>query len=142
MLLVFFLLLVVEFKDIGGRVIAHVLAFFATSVGFVLGNLAATLLNDVEIPECAEVVVAVSWDALKIFTIENLGETFNETAFETRPPTFVWKRSYGIQDVIDGDLCEQISILPLDAQRRNANEIDRTPREILKKLEEVRNKII
>ncbi|KAJ6368600.1 hypothetical protein OIU78_001053 [Salix suchowensis] len=39
-------------------------------------------------------------------------------AFETRPPTFVWKRSYGIQDVIDGDLCEQIPILPLDAQRK------------------------
>ena len=47
-----------------------------------------------------------------------------------------------MQDEIDGDLCEQIPILPLDAQRRNADEIDRTPREILKKIEEVRNKII
>ena len=47
-----------------------------------------------------------------------------------------------MQDVIDGDLCEQIPILPLGEQRRNADEIDRTPGEILKKLEEVRNKII
>ncbi|KAJ6739006.1 DNA REPAIR/RNA PROCESSING CPSF FAMILY [Salix koriyanagi] len=112
--------------------------FLLTPLSYETLEYAASFSSD----QCAEVVVAVSWDALKIFTIENLGETFNETAFETRPPTFVWKRSYGIQDVIDGDLCEQISILPLDAQRRNANEIDRTPREILKKLEEVRNKII
>ena len=31
--------------------LSHVLAFFAASAGFVLANLAATLLNDVEIPE-------------------------------------------------------------------------------------------
>ena len=31
--------------------LSHVLAFFVASVGFVLGNLVAGLLNDVEIPE-------------------------------------------------------------------------------------------
>lgn len=46
------------------------------------------------------------------------------------------------QDVIDGDLCEQFPTLPLDMQRKIADELDRTPGEILKKLEEVRNKII
>lgn len=47
-----------------------------------------------------------------------------------------------MQDVIDGDLCEQFPTLPLDMQRKIADELDRTPGEILKKLEEVRNKII
>ncbi|GFY82211.1 cleavage and polyadenylation specificity factor (CPSF) A subunit protein [Actinidia rufa] len=45
-------------------------------------------------------------------------------------------------DVIDGDLCEQFPTLPMDLQRKIADELDRTPGEILKKLEEVRNKII
>ena len=47
-----------------------------------------------------------------------------------------------MQDVIDGDLCEQFPTLPLDAERKNADELDRTPEEMLKELEEVRNKII
>lgn len=46
------------------------------------------------------------------------------------------------QDVIDGDLCEQFPTLPMDLQRKIADELDRTPAEILKKLEEIRNKII
>ncbi|KAM0044691.1 putative cleavage/polyadenylation specificity factor, A subunit [Helianthus debilis subsp. tardiflorus] len=45
-------------------------------------------------------------------------------------------------DVIDGDLCEQYPTLPLVIQRKIADELDRTPAEILKKLEEVRNKIV
>lgn len=46
------------------------------------------------------------------------------------------------QDVIDGDLCEQFPTLPIDLQRKIADELDRTPAEILKKLEDARNKII
>ncbi|CAK9160086.1 unnamed protein product [Ilex paraguariensis] len=49
---------------------------------------------------------------------------------------------FPVKDVIDGDLCEQFPTLPLDLQRKIADELDRTPAEILKKLEEVRNKII
>lgn len=49
---------------------------------------------------------------------------------------------YPVKDVIDGDLCEQFPTLPMDFQRKIADELDRTPGEILKKLEEVRNKII
>ncbi|KAL9259372.1 Spliceosome-associated protein 130 B-like protein [Drosera capensis] len=49
---------------------------------------------------------------------------------------------FPVNDVIDGDLCEQFPTLPLDLQRKIADELDRTPAEILKKLEEVRNKII
>lgn len=47
-----------------------------------------------------------------------------------------------LQDVIDGDLCEQYPTLPLDLQKKIAEELDRTPGEILKKLEDVRNRII
>lgn len=49
---------------------------------------------------------------------------------------------FPVKDVIDGDLCEQFPTLPLDLQRKIADELDRTPGEILKRLEEMRNKII
>ncbi|PQQ16480.1 splicing factor 3B subunit 3-like [Prunus yedoensis var. nudiflora] len=49
---------------------------------------------------------------------------------------------FPVKDVIDGDLCEQFPTLPMDLQRKIADELDRTPGEILKKLEEIRNKII
>lgn len=49
---------------------------------------------------------------------------------------------YPVKDVIDGDLCEQYPTLPPDMQRKIADELDRTPGEILKKLEDIRNKII
>ncbi|PRQ45551.1 putative transcription factor WD40-like family [Rosa chinensis] len=49
---------------------------------------------------------------------------------------------FPVKDVIDGDLCEQYPTLPMDLQRKIADELDRTPGEILKKLEEIRNKII
>ncbi|KAG9446439.1 hypothetical protein H6P81_012567 [Aristolochia fimbriata] len=49
---------------------------------------------------------------------------------------------FPVKDVIDGDLCEQFPTLAPDLQRKIADELDRTPAEILKKLEDVRNKII
>lgn len=49
---------------------------------------------------------------------------------------------FPVKDVIDGDLCEQYPSLPPDLQRKIADELDRTPGEILKKLEDIRNRII
>lgn len=49
---------------------------------------------------------------------------------------------FPVKDVIDGDLCEQFPTLPPDLQRKIAEELDRSPGEILKKLEDIRNKII
>jgi len=46
------------------------------------------------------------------------------------------------KDVVDGDLCEQFASLPYDLQRRIAEELDRSPGEVLKKLEDIRNKIL
>ncbi|KAI0494610.1 hypothetical protein KFK09_024751 [Dendrobium nobile] len=49
---------------------------------------------------------------------------------------------FPVKDVIDGDLCEQYPTLSPDLQKKIADELDRTPGEILKKLEDIRNKII
>ncbi|EFJ13812.1 hypothetical protein SELMODRAFT_181612 [Selaginella moellendorffii] len=49
---------------------------------------------------------------------------------------------FPVKDVIDGDLCEQYPTLPPDLQRKIAEELDRTPGEVMKKLEDIRNRII
>jgi len=53
-------------------------------------------------------------------------------------------RSYyfPVKDVLDGDLCEQFTSLDTEMQARIAVELDRTPAEIGKKLEELRNRIM
>ena len=43
--------------------------------------------------------------------------------------------------VIDGDFCEEFGKLSFGTQRSLAEDLDRTPSEVLKKLEEVKNKI-
>ncbi|KJP88718.1 hypothetical protein AK88_01599 [Plasmodium fragile] len=56
----------------------------------------------------------------------------------------IFFRSYyhPVQHVIDGDLCEQFSSLPYDVQRKVASDLERTPDDILRKLEDIRNKIL
>lgn len=53
-------------------------------------------------------------------------------------------RSYyqPVKDTIDGDLCERYSMLPLAKQKELAEDVDRTPMEILKKLEDTRNSLL
>ena len=46
-----------------------------------------------------------------------------------------------VKDVIDGDLCEQYSQLPAQKQKQIADDLERTPGEVLKKLEDIRNQI-
>lgn len=46
-----------------------------------------------------------------------------------------------VKNVIDGDLCEQFASLDFNKQKVLADELDRHPMEVLKKLEEIRNKI-
>ena len=50
--------------------------FLLTPLSYETLEYAASFSSD----QCAERVVAVSGDAFRIFTIERLGETFNETA--------------------------------------------------------------
>ncbi len=53
-------------------------------------------------------------------------------------------RSYFIpmKDVSDGDLCEQYSNLSLEKQKTIAGDLDRQPNEVIKKLEDVRNRLM
>ena len=47
---------------------------------------------------------------------------------------------YSIKDVIDGDLCEQFNTLEPHKQKSIAEELDRTPAEVSKKLEDIRTR--
>eukprot|EP00898_Chlorokybus_atmophyticus_P002633 jgi/Chlat1/3370/Chrsp23S08824 len=49
---------------------------------------------------------------------------------------------FPVKDTIDGDFCEQYAALSHDQQKRIADELDRTPGEVLKKLEDIRNRIM
>jgi splicing factor 3B subunit 3 len=53
-------------------------------------------------------------------------------------------RSYyhPVKEVVDGDLCEQFTSLDAGKQKMVAEELDRTPGEIAKKLEDMRNRIL
>ena len=57
----------------------------------------------------------------------------------TIPPMVFLSR---LQDVIDGDLCEQFSSLPYEKQKLVATGLDRTVGEVVKKLEDTRNKLL
>lgn len=49
---------------------------------------------------------------------------------------------FPVKDVVDGDLCEQYPQLAADKARGVAEELDRSPGEVLKKLEDIRNKLV
>ena len=49
---------------------------------------------------------------------------------------------YPVKNVIDGDLCETFIALDAAAQKRIAEELDRTPGEVAKKLEDMRNRLL
>lgn len=50
-------------------------------------------------------------------------------------------RSYfqPVKETIDGDLCERFGTMPYSKQKEFATDVDRTPAEIMKKLEDTRN---
>ena len=54
----------------------------------------------------------------------------------------MFRSIYGpVKCIVDGDLCEEFSSLPFSKQKVLATELDKTPSEISKKIEEIRNKI-
>jgi len=46
-----------------------------------------------------------------------------------------------VRDVVDGDLCEQFAQLPAAAQQRVAADMERSPADVVKKLEELRARV-
>jgi splicing factor 3B subunit 3 len=49
---------------------------------------------------------------------------------------------FPVRSTVDGDLCSQFPSMPGAKQRAVAEELERTPGEVLKKLEDMRNKIL
>mmetsp|Transcript_7770 Transcript_7770/g.32717 ORF Transcript_7770/g.32717 Transcript_7770/m.32717 type:complete len:1204 (-) Transcript_7770:61-3672(-) len=49
---------------------------------------------------------------------------------------------FPVKSVIDGDLCEMFARLPLDTRESIAAELDRSPYEVMKKLEDLRNRCL
>ena len=76
--------------------------FLLTPLSYETLEFAASFSSD----QCAEgVVVAAAGDALRIFTIERLGETFNETAIPLRytPRRFVLQPKQKLLVIIESD---------------------------------------
>jgi len=53
-------------------------------------------------------------------------------------------RSYyfPVKNVIDGDMCEQYSTVDAEKQKSIAAELDRAPNEVMKKIEDIRNRLM
>lgn len=53
-------------------------------------------------------------------------------------------RSYyaPVKDVVDGDLCERYGCMPYTKQKEHADDVGRTPTEMMKKLEDTRNSLL
>ena len=49
---------------------------------------------------------------------------------------------YPSRHVVDGDLCERFSSLPAAARAAIAKALDRTPLEVVRKLEDARNSVL
>ncbi|KAJ7975878.1 splicing factor 3B subunit 3-like [Quillaja saponaria] len=124
-------------------------------VQFHVGDVVTSLQKASLIPGGGECIiygtVMGSVGALHAFTSRDDVDFFSHLEMHLRqdnPPLcgrdhMAFRSAYfPVKDVIDGDLCEQFPTLPMDLQRKIADELDRTPGEILKKLEEARNKII
>lgn len=45
-----------------------------------------------------------------------------------------------LQNVLDGDLCEQFNSIDIAKQKSIADDLDRTPSEVSKKLEDIRTR--
>ncbi|KAI9020517.1 CPSF A subunit region-domain-containing protein [Hyaloraphidium curvatum] len=64
----------------------------------------------------------------------------------TAPPLLgrnhiAYRSSYvTVRNVVDGDLCEQFNLLPLDKKNEIAEQLDRTVAEVARKLEEIRSR--
>jgi splicing factor 3B subunit 3 len=46
------------------------------------------------------------------------------------------------QDIVDGDLCEAFASLPAARQKAIAADLERAPADVLRRLEETRNKLL
>lgn len=58
------------------------------------------------------------------------------------PASAVPSTRINLQDVVDGDLCEAFASLPPARQKALASDLERTPLDVTKKLEDTRSRIL
>ena len=62
--------------------------------------------------------------------------------FFARPRLASPRRLPPTQDIVDGDLCEAFASLPAARQKAIAADLERAPADVLRRLEETRNKLL
>ena len=126
-----------------------------TIVQFHVGDTITSLQKVVLGPGCAEVIVYTTLQggigALLPFTSKEDLELLQALEMHLRqeaPPLcgrdqlFFRSSYFPIKGVVDGDFCAFFNRLPPDEQRTIATDLDRTPAEIAKKLEELASRIL
>ena len=124
-------------------------------VQFHVGDTITSLQKVVLGPGCAEVIVYTTLQggigALLPFTSKEDLELLQALEMHLRqeaPPLcgrdqlFFRSSYFPIKGVVDGDFCAFFNRLPPDEQRTIATDLDRTPAEIAKKLEELASRIL
>ena len=124
-------------------------------VQFHVGDTVTSLQKVVLGPGCAEVIVYTTLQggigALLPFTSKEDLELLQALEMHLRqeaPPLcgrdqlFFRSSYFPIKGVVDGDFCQAFNRLPPDEQRNIASDLDRTPAEIAKKLEELASRIL
>ena len=124
-------------------------------VQFHVGDTVTSLQKVVLGPGCAEVIVYTTLQggigALLPFTSKEDLELLQALEMHLRqeaPPLcgrdqlFFRSSYFPIKGVVDGDFCAFFNRLPPDEQRTIATDLDRTPAEIAKKLEELASRIL
>jgi len=122
---------------------------------FHIGELVTTVTKASLVPGAAEAVIYTTMlggiGAIIPFTSREDVDFFSHLEMHLRqeyPPLcgrdhLSFRSSYfAVKDVIDGDLCEQFAILEADKQKLIADELERSPMEVMKKLEDMRNRIL
>jgi len=124
-------------------------------INFHVGDTVNTVCKTSLIPGGAEALIYTTImggiGALLPFTSREDVDFFSHLEMHLRqenPPLcgrdhLAYRSSYfPVKDVIDGDLCEQFTTLDPEKQKTIADELDRTPMEVMKKLEDVRNRLL
>jgi splicing factor 3B subunit 3 len=119
---------------------------------FYLGETVTSLLKTSLVPGGAEVMIAstitgaiyalvpfIAKDDVTFF--QHLEMFMRQECVNLAQRDHLSYRSYfqPVKNTIDGDLCERYGTMPYAKQKELADDVDRTPAEIMKKLEETRN---
>jgi splicing factor 3B subunit 3 len=119
---------------------------------YYLGSLVTSLTKTALIPGGAEVMVAATvtgglyafvpfYSKQDVSFFQHLEMFMRQEAPSLCQRDHLSYRSYyqPVKETVDGDLCERFGSLPYAKQKEFGDDVDRTPLEIMKKLEDIRN---